>query len=151
MSTFNRKIGATLAGTAFAATAVLTGVPAATADVAQQSYGEHSGYTLILKSIDCFGTEDSDGRDEAYIRVDGYKVWGPEDMESGDSHKINEKFDFDRSAQVSLWDKDGHKRRNDDYLGHFDVKKRYAEDSWRYAKFNYNGADYVLKYKVVKN
>jgi hypothetical protein len=150
VSTLHRKIGATLAGTAFAATAVLSGVPAATADVAPQSSGK-AYYKVVFEYIDCYENEDKQGYDEIYFKWDDHKYWGYQNAYEGHRYWIKDHEDFKHDFKLSLWDHDyGPKDYEDDYLGHVWVKKHDYDKGWQYAEYDHHGADYKLKYKVVK-
>jgi hypothetical protein len=154
MSPLNRKIGATLAGSAFAASALLAGVPAATASTAGvdgYSDGEWH-YRVVFGDLACYENEDEKGYDEVYMKFGHDTAWGPEHMDEGDYYKFDGAWaDFDHDFKLSLWDEDhGHYDHKDDYLGHVWVEKHDYDEGWQYATFDHHGADYKLAYKVVR-
>ncbi|HRO30626.1 MULTISPECIES: hypothetical protein [Micrococcaceae] len=154
MSPLNRKIGATLAGTAFAASALLAGVPAATASTAGAD-GSSDGewhYRVVFDYLDCHDNEDHKGYDEVYMKFGHHTVWGPEDMDEGDHYGFDGAWaDVDHDFKLSLWDEDhGHHDDEDDYLGHVWIEKHDYDEGWQYATFDDHGAHYELKYKVVR-
>lgn len=71
--------------------------------------------TLKLKSIQCIETEDNWGADDAYIKVNGELVWGPNKINDGQSQIINKDITFVNSASIELFDKDD--ADPDDHLG----------------------------------
>ena len=62
--------------------------------------------TLYLNSIKCYEQEDHWGDDDAYIRVNGRKVWGTKKMDDGQTRQINKSVGFDSKAEIVLWEKD---------------------------------------------
>lgn len=152
MSTLHRKISATLAGTAFAASALLAGGPAATADVTPQSHGQQKAYYKVeIDYIDCYKIEDKKGYDEIYLKWDNHAFWGYKNAYEGNRYWVKKHKDFKHDFKLSLWDHDyGPHDYQDDYLGHVWVKKHDYKKGWQYAKFDDHGGDYKIKYKVVK-
>jgi hypothetical protein len=147
VSTLKRKIGATLAGSAFAASALLSGMPAATADVSPQS-SDKPEYKFTIEYVECHKTEDKDDHDEIYLSWDGYRVWGPTDAYEGKKYGVGW-GELEEDAKFSLWEYDEAPDDEDDHLGDFWIKKDDYDKGWQYAKFDEHGK-YTLKYKVEK-
>jgi hypothetical protein len=154
VSHFHRKISATLAGMTIAASALLAGGPAATADAAPQSYekGHHKAYYKVeIEYIDCDEIEDKKGYDEIYLKWDDHHYWGYKNAYEGHRYWVKKHKDFKHDFKLSLWDHDyGPHDYEDDYLGHVWVKKHDYKKGWQYAEFDDHGGDYKIKYKVVK-
>lgn len=153
MSTLTRRIGATLAGTAFATTALLSAVPPATADTSSVDHQSHGSwhYKVVFDYLACHDTEDEQGYDEVYMKFNDHKRWGPENMDEGDYYHFKGWKNFKHDFTLSLWDHDyGPHDYKDDYLGHVYVSKHQAGKGWYYGEFTHGGADYELKYKVEK-
>jgi hypothetical protein len=151
MSSINRTIGATLAGTAFAASALLSGVPAATASTASVDSSSHGEwhYKVVFDYLDCYDNEDEKGYDEVYMKFGHHKEWGPKDMDEGDHHTFKGWWEVEHDFKLSLWDEDhGRYDHKDDYLGHVWIEKHDYDEGWQYATFDHHGAHYELKYKV---
>lgn len=154
MSTVTRKIGAALAGSAIAASAALTGVPAATASTpsADQHSNGHPKYKIVFDYITCHENEDDQGYDEVYMKFDDHKVWGPKNMDDGDSYYFHYGWvKFKHDFTLSLWDYDyGSHDDDDDHLGDVEISMDDAGSGWQHAEFTDSDAHYELKYKIVE-
>jgi hypothetical protein len=139
----NRRIGVTLAGSALAVATLLAGTSAATA--------ASTSYRLVLVSLDCRETEDWLGADEAYLRVHGVTLWGPQSMNDGDSLDINRTVPFASTAKIRLYDADTGIFDNDDFLGEITATASQVNRGEQYASFTQDGANYQLTYKVLPN
>jgi hypothetical protein len=147
MQSRNRRLGVTLAGSTLTLAALLTGTQAASATVSTPSSG--TSYRLVLVSLDCRETEDWLGADEAYLRVHGVTVWGPQSMNDGDSLDINRSVPFSSTAKIRLYDADTGIFDNDDFLGEVTATASQANRGEQYASFTQDGANYQLTYRVV--
>jgi hypothetical protein len=94
---------------------------------------------LTLISLKCVKQQEI-GNDEAYIVVNGTKVWGPKDMDAGQTRPINVDRLFRYRAEIKLYDKDG--LDPDDFLGKHEVTE--AEVGERELTFDESGAIYKL-------
>ncbi|MFE5837767.1 hypothetical protein [Arthrobacter sp. NPDC056493] len=143
------RLGVTLAGSTLALAALLTGTQAASATVPAAS--SSSSYRLVLVSLDCRETEDWLGADEAYLRVHGVTVWGPQSMNDGDSLDINRSVPFSSTAKIRLYDADTGIFDNDDFLGEVTASASQVNSGEQYASFTQDGANYQLTYRVIPN
>jgi len=103
--------------------------------------------TLKLKTLFCQVPEDN-GTDEAYLIVDGLKVWGQKSMSAGQGKVVNYQKNFANSIEIKLFDQDG-PFDNDDYLGTVTVTKASKGKGEQIGKFTGDGANYSLHYEVV--
>jgi hypothetical protein len=106
---------------------------------------------LKLLELRCRETEDSGG-DEAYLTVNGNKVWATEGISSGETASLRSVpiINFDKKAVIALWDQDSGLFDSDDNLGKFVVSDKEAGQDERDFNFKKDGADYLLIYKVEK-
>jgi hypothetical protein len=153
MATLHRKIGAALAGTALAATALVSAVPAATAGTTDGHHSSHGTwhYKVVFDYLDCHEIEDGKGYDEVYLQWDDHDYWGYQHAYEGHRYWIKKDRHFTHDVKLSLWDHDyGPHDHEDDDLGHVWITKHDHKKGWQYAEFDDHGGDYTLKYKVVK-
>ena len=68
-----------------------------------------------LLRITCHEQEDLTGDDDAYIVVNGKRVWGPKSMDTGQTREIQRDVQFSHRAKVVLYEQDDWD--DDDYLG----------------------------------
>ena len=74
---------------------------------------------LKLLTLECQNTEDDTGDDEAYIRINGRRVWGSEinDNETRNLSDV-ERTEFVDNCRIDLYDKDDRRWFDpDDHLG----------------------------------
>jgi hypothetical protein len=105
--------------------------------------------TLRLKSLYCETTEDSAGPDEAYLIVNGKKVWGIQTINDREPRPINKDVKFSTSAEIKLYDADTGVFDKDDHLGTVTVSSKLAGQGEQQGKFIEDGANYTLYYDVV--
>lgn len=126
-------------------------VPAKPASAAPSAPQAVIGYLLRLYTLTCSQTEDS-GNDEAYITVNGTKVWGATSVNEPNSYGVNRNVFFGNSAGgtalVRLYDEDG-PFDDDDLLGSVGVTAAQAGTGPRFMFFTGDGASYALTYEVV--
>ena len=105
---------------------------------------------LKLLELRCTETEDV-GKDEAYLTVDGKKVWATNGISSGETVSLRSvaAIDFAKKAEVALWDEDTGLFDSDDNLGKFTVTEKLAGQDEQEHRFQQDGADYLLIYKVL--
>lgn len=104
---------------------------------------------LRLKTLECKVTEDNTGADEAYLRVDGRKVWGPKSMNTNDTKTINKDFNFTTNINITLYDEDvGGPIDPDDNLGTVVARADQAGTGEQQGSFTQHRASYVLYYEV---
>jgi hypothetical protein len=107
---------------------------------------------LKLISLVCTETEDNAGADEAYIRVNGNKVWGPKSINTGQSKDLSGVglLDFQGSAKIELFDEDvGGPFDRDDFLGEITATEAQAGQGTQNNDFNRDDANYTLFYEVL--
>src|SRR5262245_28710452 len=71
---------------------------------------------IKLISLQCLRTEDQ-CVDEAYIKINDTRVWGPKNMRVGETRCLDVTVGFEGTAVISLWDEDGGLFDPDDCLG----------------------------------
>ena len=105
---------------------------------------------LILKTLVCQVTEDDTGSDEAYIKVNGEKVWGRCNMDNGYTRHILEEstghyitVPVYKSVRIELFDYDPIK---DDKLGVWETENLQVGDY--VATFRGNWSFYTLFFSV---
>jgi hypothetical protein len=103
--------------------------------------------TLKIKTLFCQVPEDN-GADEAYLVVDGQKIWGHQTIDVGQGLPVNKEVKFVNSVDIKLFDKDGPIDK-DDYLGTITVTKALKGKGEQKGKFTEDGANYTLFYQVV--
>lgn len=107
---------------------------------------------LKLISLFCETTEDSTGPDEAYLTVNGRRVWGPESINDHETRGLDGvgEVEFTTSAQIKLYDEDSgiFGVDNDDDLGTIDAKSDMAGQGEKRERFTRDGANYTLTFEV---
>jgi hypothetical protein len=98
--------------------------------------------TLHLDRLHCNTTEDNTGADDAYIKVNGKRVWGPYAINDGEGLDIGVSVGFDDQAAIELWDEDS--PDSDDILGRHVVRLGASGQ----LKFNNDDSDYDLSYRT---
>lgn len=107
---------------------------------------------LKLLELRCTESEDSGG-DEAYITVEGKKVWSTENIEDGESVSLRavKAVEFSGEVTVALWDEDKGLFDSDDSLGEFIVSEDLVGEDEQEHNFKGDGSDYLLVYKVIED
>ncbi len=107
--------------------------------------------SVRLLSLVCNTTEDSTGPDEAYIRVKGTRVWGPNSMNDGDSADLSgvEAIPFTDSARIELYDQDTGWLDDDDHLGTTYAYANQAGQGEKEHTFDGDDANYRLTYETL--
>ncbi len=105
---------------------------------------------LKLLELRCFKSEDMGG-DEAYITVDGSKVWSIDEIEKGETASLRSvpPTAFSGSVGVELWDEDTGLFDSDDNLGKMTVDESLVGEDEQDFRFDQDGADYLLIYVVL--
>lgn len=105
---------------------------------------------LKLLELRCFESEDSGG-DEAYITVDGDKVWSIDEIENGETASLRSvnPIPFGGSVDVELWDKDTGIFDSDDHLGKATVSDDLVGEDEQEFRFDKDGANYLMIYAVL--
>lgn len=103
-------------------------------------------YRLELKELKCIRKQDTVGRDEPKIVVDGKTVYGPGDIGKGERVTLNRTALFTTSAQVQLLEVDS---GSDDDMGTITVRgSAQSGQGSQKAEFHRTHADYELTYTV---
>lgn len=103
--------------------------------------------TLKLKTLTCHETEDNWGSDDAYIRVNGQKVWGPKEMDDNQTRTLNKDVPFTTRADIDLFDEDD--TDPDDHLGVHVAWEKETGQGEQHADFHADDCNYRLIYEVV--
>lgn len=101
-------------------------------------------YYLHLSSIECITETPGLGSDEAYLTVNGQRVWGS-DMDTGDYATINRGLEFQDLATISLYEDDS-PWSSPDHMGTFTVAG--PTNGLRVHDLEGSGARYRLTYRV---
>ena len=104
--------------------------------------------TVRLIALDCHRTEDWFGPDEAYLNVNGRRVWGPVSLNNGQSADLTRlrPIAFRRRARIDLYDEDNGGWDPDDHLGTgYAWAGTPGEQS---LQFRGHGAAYTLTFEV---
>ena len=102
--------------------------------------------TLKIKTLTCYETDDAEGTDEPFIKVNGQVVWGPVEIEGAGDAEVDTDVEFDGEAIVELWEKD--KWSADDLLGSTTVQAGDGAGELE-ARFTYDQAHYKLSFEVI--
>lgn len=100
-----------------------------------------------LDRLVCLDTEDTFGSDEAFLRYNGELVFGPRKIKEGQSRDINVTKPIDGVAVVQLFDDDSPDA--DDNLGTRQIRQNEVGTGQRSVRFDDDGANYLLFYRVV--
>ncbi len=101
-----------------------------------------TNYRLDLVKLKCIRKQDTVGRDEPKIVVDGRTVYGPGDIGKGETITLNRTALFSGSAQVQLVEVD---TGNDDDMGTITVRGSAQVDRGnQVGEFHRTHADYQL-------
>jgi hypothetical protein len=103
-----------------------------------------------LISLHCRATEDWTGPDEAYLHINGEKVWGPQSMNDEDTQEFNPLVakPFTKTAEIKLYDQDTGVGDSDDHLGTITARASEAGKGEQRHRFKKDGANYTLTYEV---
>jgi hypothetical protein len=105
---------------------------------------------LKLIALECHDTEDNTGADEAYIRVNGRRVW-KERINDGRSKDLAgvERIEFVDNCRIDLYDEDvGTFLDPDDHLGTAYVWARQVDQGMQHIPFNGSRWGYTLHCQV---
>ena len=103
-------------------------------------------YRLQLLKLTCSRKQDTVGRDEPKLVVDGKTVYGPGDIGRGGTLTLNRTALFTTSAQVQLLEVDA---GSDDDMGTVTVRgSAQVGQGVPTAEFHRTHADYSLTYEV---
>lgn len=103
-------------------------------------------YRLQLLKLTCSRKQDTVGRDEPKLVVDGKTVYGPGDIGRGGTLTLNRTALFTTSAQVQLLEVDA---GSDDDMGTVTVRgSAQVGQGVQTAEFHRTHADYSLTYEV---
>jgi len=105
--------------------------------------------TLRLVKLECVKKDDTVGKDEIDVRVDGVTLVGPLSMGRNDVVSLNATTSFTSSAKVNLLEEDSGLNGSDDDLGTLTIKDTLAGLGDLTGEFHARtGADYHLTYRV---
>ena len=90
--------------------------------------------------------------DEAYLVVDGERVWGVKRMTTNDVEDLSDlpSITFTDRVRLNMYDRDtsGGPFSSDDHLGGVDVTEDKVGKGVQYYDFTERGARYILKYEI---
>ncbi|MGX8905815.1 hypothetical protein ACR820_11390 [Streptomyces netropsis] len=101
--------------------------------------------TLSLFTLSCHETSDAAGGDEAFINVDGQRIFGPVDIDRGQTQEVGFSKAFTGQASIDLFDAEGF---GSDFLGNITVRESEAGQGRKVGTFRQAGAHYTLAYEV---
>ena len=105
---------------------------------------------LKFVSVECHNTEDDTGADEAYIRVNGRKIWNAKinDVQTKDLSGV-ERIEFTDNARIDLYDEDvGTIFDPDDHLGTQYVWAKQTDRGEQHLSFNGPRWSYTIHCQV---
>lgn len=105
---------------------------------------------LQLIKLACHQTEDWTGPDEAYLMLDGNKIWGPMSLNNGQDANLSSMppIAFTGVTSLQLYDQDTGVLDPDDFLGAVSIGAGVAGQGLRSGNFNGDGAHYTIYYEV---
>jgi hypothetical protein len=151
-----RKFGLVLAaGTMLAGLGAVGPAQAAQPGALAGAAAFDGAFRVQLISLECWSTEDNLGADEAYLKFRGFRVWGVQSMNDEDTVSLAgdprlSALRFDNTAAVWLYDADTGIFDKDDWLGGVTVSAAQAGAGEQTGWFDYDGALYLLTYRVVR-
>ncbi|MFD7235374.1 hypothetical protein ACFWAT_08685 [Streptomyces syringium] len=101
--------------------------------------------TLSLFTLACHETSDAVGGDEAFIHVDGQRVFGPADIDRGQTREVGFSKPFTGQVSIDLFDAESF---GSDFLGNIVVRESEAGQGRKVGTFRQAGAHYTLTYEV---
>jgi hypothetical protein len=104
---------------------------------------------LKLISLECHDTEDDTGADEAYIRINGRRVWkgNINDNQSKDLGSV-ERIEFTENSRIDLYDEDVGGFDPDDHLGTQYVWARQVDHGEQHLSFSGSRWNYTLHCRI---
>lgn len=115
----------------------------------EQASTVQGGLTVKIKKIQAIRAGADGGLfpndDDTYMTIDGTKVYGPKDFNTGTTRYMNIKRNVGKIGRIELFDKDGALRGRDDSLGGFSVF--YPRKDGR-ARVSGSGSTYDIFYDV---
>lgn len=105
--------------------------------------------TLRIATLECVKKQESIGKDEIVIKVNGNTLAGPFEMGRNDKITVNASTSFTGSASVNLTELDSGLNFKDDNLGTVTIKATVAGLGNQTTEFHsLKGADYHMVYSV---
>jgi len=102
-------------GTLLAVSVMGAGLLAGPAQAAPS--GGAGRFKITIMSVQCLRTEDN-SQDEAYLLINGERVWSNNSVDEPNSYAVNIDWKFDPNVWIQLWDDDGnHWYDHNDLLG----------------------------------
>jgi hypothetical protein len=100
---------------------------------------------LRINAIKCIEQEDHWGDDHAYILVNGSRVWGPKEMDDGQTRAVNIEVAFENKAEIALFEQDDHDP--DDSLDAHTLRS--SDEGEHHLKYTADDANYSLWVTIV--
>ncbi len=102
---------------------------------------------LLVNSLTCNETTSGMGDDQVFINVNGVRVFGVVEMESGQTAHPGDSVQFTTKAVIDVWEKDT--GSDNDRIGQHTARARLKGKGERSVSFSGDGSDYTLQYEVV--
>jgi hypothetical protein len=102
---------------------------------------------LLVNSLTCNETTSGMGDDQVFINVNGVRVFGVVEMESGQTAHPGDEVQFTNKAVIDVWEKDT--GSDNDRIGQHTARARLKGKGERSVSFSGDGSDYTLQYEVV--
>jgi hypothetical protein len=109
-------------------------------------------YRVFVDTLRAYETED-DFEDEAYILINGYKVWGPHGTNALQMQYPNVSRDITGPVWATLYDDDPDSWfDHDDWLGdaYAPLPTVVGATAWGSLRFTQDGADYTMGVRVLR-
>lgn len=104
---------------------------------------------LHLLDLKCLFENDSFGSDEAYININGQRVWARGNVDAGDIELVNLRFNFDEVITVELWEDDGGLTGGDDHMATWHIFASENGLGILTVPSQFSAGRYELRYEVV--
>ncbi|MCT4355630.1 hypothetical protein M5362_21060 [Streptomyces sp. Je 1-79] len=102
--------------------------------------------TVTINQVNCLETTDGLGADDLYINIDGNRVFGVQQIDTGEEAAVGASKTFGTKAKVSLWEYDS--GSEDDLIGSFFAHSSQAGEGEHAVALTGDGSRYDVFYTV---
>ncbi len=104
---------------------------------------------LHLLDLESTDQEDDYGSDEAYLTVNGQKVWETDNFDPRDIRLVDFRFNFDEVVTVEAWEDDGGLTGGDDHMGTWYMWAAETGQGVKTVQTQEQAGTWKLRYEVV--
>jgi hypothetical protein len=101
---------------------------------------------LVITKLTCNETTDGPGADDVFINVNGIRVWGIVEMDSGTTVSPMSSTQFVQNAVIDVWEYDW--ASDNDLIGQTTASAQQLGTGEISIPMNGDDSDYVLQYRV---